>query len=107
MNISNKIKMTREAIRRLDDAEFVAQCLIGKDETLQRCLDTAAAFAPDDGHVEISCDFAPLSFLFHAKRSDGKASLCGGIIFHSPAADALNLSISLSGNNKPRWEIHT
>ncbi|NDV63987.1 DUF4120 family protein [Bacteroides sp. 224] len=101
MKITNKEKF-------LEAREFAASI---HDNTLQDCLDRLSRWEYNDPDhpktIYIGGDFAEHSLSFREVYEDGRTGVCGGIIFHSASADQNNYSVSLSGRNDARWEIHT
>lgn len=84
--------------------------LIGKSDNLESCL-SGLDYHNDDYKVSIYTDFAPKSFYFVRERND-KFAGNGGIIFHGHHdnggdGSSPTLSVSLSNNSEPHWEIHT
>lgn len=59
-------------------------------------------------NVELYPDFAPYSLTFAIKDNEGNLRMNGGFIFHGKTnGSSPNFSVSLDGDTKPHWSIHT
>jgi hypothetical protein len=82
------------------------------DETLANCIQQLKnADEYNKSETIIGKDFAPRSFEF-ARMKEGRCIINGGIIFHGAHDGGGNgsspsFSVSISNNNKSRWELHT
>lgn len=77
------------------------------DPTLQQCLDKLKGWETNNPNrpceIELHRDFAPLSFLFKQRYSDGSYGIIGGLVYHGSPDESM--SIQLEPTNG--WQTHT
>lgn len=85
---------------------------IGND-TLLRCIERLKqADCNYEAESSVFNDFAPHSFEFVRKDSEGRYISNGGIIFHGPhdgygSGSFPSFSVSIDDSKETRWQIHT
>lgn len=80
------------------------------EKSLDSCVLNLMKWNPWDATIRIGCDFDELSFSFREILPDGRAGICGGIIFHGSrdgfgAGDGPTHSVTLEPTDG--YAIHT
>lgn len=77
------------------------------DPTLQQCLDRLKCWESNNPdypcEIELHRDFAPLSFIFVQRYSDGREGIVGGLIYHGSPDQSMSVQLVPTRG----WQTHT